>query len=158
MGFDSKVQRKIFGKWTTGVTVVTTDGPAGKGGLTANAVASLSLDPPLVLVAVAKSAGSYTEIRQNGCYAINILSLAQEEASKRFATPGPKDFSGFGWKMAVTGAPILEGSLGYVDCRLREVLPGGDHDIFVGEIVAGEGADEGEPLVYCSGKYRRLAE
>src|SRR5262249_59057248 len=98
MAFDSKVQRKIFGKWATGVTVVTTDGPAGKGGLTANAVASLSLDPPLVLVAVAKNAHSYSEIKQNGCYAINILALAQEEASKRFATPGPKDFSGFSWK------------------------------------------------------------
>jgi flavin reductase (DIM6/NTAB) family NADH-FMN oxidoreductase RutF len=158
MGFDSKIQRKVFGKWATGVTVVTTDGLAGKGGLTANAIASLSLDPPLVLVAVAKSAGSYNEIRQNGCYAINILSLSQEEASKRFATPGPKDFSGFGWKTAVTGAPILEGSLGYVDCRLHEVLPGGDHDIFVGEIVAGEAVDAGEPLVYFSGKYRRLAD
>jgi flavin reductase (DIM6/NTAB) family NADH-FMN oxidoreductase RutF len=158
MGFDSKVQRKIFGKWATGVTVVTTDGPAGKGGLTANAVASLSLDPPLVLVAVAKNAGSYSEIRQNGCYAINILALEQEDASKRFATPGPKDFSAFAWKTAVTGAPILEGSLGYVDCRLHEVLPGGDHDIFVGEIVAGEAREEGDPLMYFSGKYRRLAE
>ena len=104
MGFDSKVQRKIFGKWATGVTVVTTDGKGGKGGLTANAVASLSLDPPLVLVAVAKNAGSYFEIKQNGCYAINILTLAQEEVSKRFATPGPKDFSGFTWKTAVTGS------------------------------------------------------
>lgn len=158
MGFDSKVQRKVFGKWATGVTVVTTDGPAGKGGLTANAVASLSLDPPLVLVAVAKSAGSYAEIKQNGCYAINILALAQEDVSKRFATPGPKDFSGFRWKTAVTGAPILEDSLGYVDCRMQSILPGGDHDIFVGEIVAGDARDEGEPLMYFSGKYRRLAE
>ncbi len=158
MGFDSKVQRKIFGKWATGVTVVTTDGKGGKGGLTANAVASLSLDPPLVLVAVAKNAGSYSEIKQNGCYAINILTLAQEEVSKRFATPGPKDFSGFVWTTAVTGAPILEDSLGYVDCRLQDVLPGGDHDIFVGEIVAGEACEEGHPLVYFSGKYRRMAD
>lgn len=158
MAFDSKLQRKIFGKWATGVTVVTTDGPAGRGGLTANAVTSLSLDPPLVLVAVAKTAGSYAEIRDNGCYAINILALDQEEASKRFATPGPKDFSGFTWQTAVTGAPLLEGALAHVDCRLREILPGGDHDIFVGEIVAGAARDEGAPLMYFSGKYRQLAD
>jgi flavin reductase len=158
MGFDSKLQRKIFGKWATGVTVVTTDGPAGKGGLTANAVASLSLDPPLVLVAVAKTAGSHAEIKQNGCYAINILAQHQEEASKRFATPGPKDFSGFTWKTAATGAPVLEGALAYVDCRLREILPGGDHDIFVGEVLAGDASDDGVPLLYFSGKYRQLAQ
>lgn len=158
MAFDSKVQKKVFGKWVTGVTVVTTDGPAGKGGLTANAVTSLSLDPPLVLVAVAKTAGSHAEIQSNGCYAINILAIHQEDASKRFATPGPKDFSGFDWKTAVTGAPILQGALAFVDCRLKEVLPAGDHDIFVGEIVDGGAEDAGDPLVYFSGKYRKLAE
>jgi flavin reductase (DIM6/NTAB) family NADH-FMN oxidoreductase RutF len=158
MAFDVKVQKKVFGKWATGVTVVTTDGPAGKGGLTANVVASLSLDPPLVLVAVAKTAGSHSEILRNGCYAINILALSQVEASKRFATPGPKDFSGFQWSTAITGAPILEGALAFVDCRLKESLPGGDHDIFIGEVVDGGAQDTGDPLMYFSGKYRKLAE
>lgn len=158
MAFDSKLQRKIMGRFATGVTVVTTDGTGGKGGLTANAVASLSLDPPLVLVAVDKRAHSYAEIKANGCYAVNILALEHEVVSQRFATPGPKDFSGFTWKTAVTGAPILEGALGYLDCRLHEILPGGDHDIFVGEIVAGGARDDGEPLLYFSGKYRKLAE
>src|SRR5438874_12467671 len=102
MAFDSKLQRKIFGRWATGVTVVTTAGKGGMGGLTANAVASLSLDPPLVLVAVDKRAGSYPEIKANGCYAVNILATDQEEISRRFATPGPKDFSGLPWKGAVT--------------------------------------------------------
>ncbi len=158
MPFDSKLQRKIMGRFATGVTVVTTAGTGGMGGLTANAVASLSLEPALVLVAVDKRAGSYTEIKANGCYAINILSLEHEEISKRFSTPGPKDFSGFQWKTAVTGAPILEEALGFVDCRLVEILPGGDHDIFIGEIVAGEARDDGQPLLYFSGKYRQLAE
>src|SRR6516165_5926148 len=71
MPFDSKLQRKIMGRFATGVTVVTTAGAGGMGGLTANAVASLSLDPPLVLVAVDKRAGSYPEIKANGCYAMN---------------------------------------------------------------------------------------
>src|SRR5258708_5513377 len=147
-----------MGRFATGVTVVTTDGSRGKGGLTANAVASLSLDPPLVLVAVDKRAGSYPEIKDNACYAVNILSTDQEEISKRFATPGPKDFTGLKCSVAVTGAPIFEGSLGYVDCRLKEVLPGGDHDIFIGEILAGDVRDDGQPLLYFSGKYRALAE
>jgi flavin reductase (DIM6/NTAB) family NADH-FMN oxidoreductase RutF len=121
-------------------------------------VASLSLDPPLVLVAVDKRAGSYPEIRANGCYAVNILAADQEEISRRFATPGPKDYSGLKWKGVVTGSPVFEGTLGYVDCRLKDVLPGGDHDIFVGEIVAGDAAEDGQPLLYYSGKYRQLAE
>jgi len=158
MAFDSKLQRKIMGRFATGVTVVTTDGAGGKGGLTANAVTSLSLEPALVLVAADKRAGSYAEIKANGCYAINILSLDHEEISRRFSTPGPKDFSGFKWKTAVTGAPILEDALGYVDCRLHEILPGGDHDIFIGEIVAGEAREDGQPLLYFSGKYRKLLD
>src|SRR5215469_3625196 len=117
MAFDSKLQRKIMGRFATGVTVVTTAGAGGMGGLTANAVASLSLDPPLVLVAVDKRAGSYSEIKMNGCYAVNILSLDQEEISRRFATPGPKDYSGLAWKRVMTGAPVFDGTLGYVDCR-----------------------------------------
>lgn len=158
MAFDSKLQRKIMGRFATGVTVVTTAGPGGTGGLTANAVCSLSLEPALVLVAVDKRAQSYSEIKANGCYAVNVLSLDHEEISKRFSTPGPKDFSGFHWKTAVTGAPILEDALGYVDCRLHEILPGGDHDIFIGEIAAGEAREDGLPLLYFSGKYRRLVE
>ena len=158
MSCDSKLQRKIMGRFATGVTVVTTAGSGGRGGLTANAVASLSLDPPLVLVAVDKRAGSHAEIRENGCYAVNILALEHEEVSKRFATPGPKDFSGYTWKTEITGAPILADALGYLDCRLREVLPGGDHDIFVGQIVAGNFREDGQPLLYHSGKYNRLAD
>jgi flavin reductase (DIM6/NTAB) family NADH-FMN oxidoreductase RutF len=158
MAFDSKLQRQIMGRFATGVTVVTTAGDGGMGGLTANAVASLSLDPPLVLVAVDKVAHSHAEILANGCYAINILSAGEEEISRRFATPGPKDFSGLRWKTAITGAPVFEDALGYVDCRVADILPGGDHDIFIGEIVAGAMRDDGEPLLYFSGKYRRLAE
>src|SRR5262245_32139924 len=156
MRFDSVLQRKIMGRFATGVTVVTTSHEGRHGGLTANAVCSLSLDPPLLLVAVDKKAGSHAELLSHRCYAVNILSLDQEEVSQRFARSGPKDFSGLRWKTAVTGAPILEGSLAWVDCRIVDVLQGGDHDIFVGEIVAGEFDEAKEPLLYYSGKYRRL--
>ncbi len=157
MTFDSKQQRKIMGQFATGVTVVTTDGEAGPHGLTANAVASLSLVPPLVLVAVDKRAHSLDSLKRNGCFAVNILRLDQEEISRRFATPGPKDFTTLNITRAVTTAPILSDCLAFVDCRVAQVLPGGDHEIFVGEIVAGE-YHGGKPLLYYSGGYRRLAE
>ena len=157
MTFDSKKQRQIMGQFATGVTVVTTDGEAGPHGLTANAVASLSLDPPLVLVAVDKRAHSLDHLKKNGCFAINILRLDQEEISRRFATPGPKDFTGLNITTASTTAPILSDCLAFVDCRVVEILPGGDHEIFVGEIVAGE-YHGGEPLLYYAGGYRRIAE
>jgi flavin reductase len=157
MTFDSKQQRKIMGQFATGVTVVTTDGEAGPHGLTANAVASLSLDPPLVLVAVEKRAHSLEYIKKNRCFAVNILRLDQEEISRRFATPGPKEFSGLNITTATTTAPILSDCLAFVDCRVVQILPGGDHEIFVGEIVAGE-FHGGEPLLYYAGGYRRFAD
>jgi flavin reductase len=157
MAFDSEMQRRIMGHWATGVTVVTTDGEAGSHGLTANAVASLSLNPPLVLVAVDKRAATLDYLKKNGCFAMNILRLDQEKVSRRFATPGPKDFSDLNIIKAATGSPILADCLAFLDCRVADILPGGDHEIFVGEIVAGE-YQGGEPLLHFSGSYRRLAE
>jgi flavin reductase (DIM6/NTAB) family NADH-FMN oxidoreductase RutF len=157
MTFDSKKQRQIMGQFATGVAVVTTDGKAGPHGLTANAIASLSLDPPLVLVAVEKKAHSLDYLTKNGCFAINILRVDQEEISRRFATPGPKDFAGLNITTAGTTAPILSDCLAFVDCRVVEILPGGDHEIFVGEIVAGE-YHGGKPLLYFAGGYRHIAE
>lgn len=157
MPFDTKKQRQIMGQFATGVTVVTTDGDAGPHGLTANAIASLSLDPPLVLVAVDKRAHSFQYLKVNGCFAVNILRLDQEAISRRFATPGPKDFSGLNMTRASTNAPIVADCVAFVDCRVVEVVPGGDHEIFIGEIVAGE-YHGGEPLLYYGGGYRRLAD
>src|SRR5262245_3464623 len=148
MPYDSKEQRRIFGRFATGVTVVTTGRDGDFAGLTANAICSVSLDPPLVLVSVDKKAGSHAEIARHGCYAINILAADQEEISQRFAKPGPKDFSDLNCTTGVTGAPILGGTLGYVDCRVVNIFPGGDHDLFIGEIVAGEARSEGPPLLY----------
>jgi flavin reductase len=157
MTFDSKKQRKIMGQFATGVTVVTTGGEAGRHGLTANAIASLSLNPPLVIVAIEKGAHSLDYLKKNRCFAVNVLRLDQEEISRRFAIPGPKDFAGIALATAATAAPILSDCLAFVDCRVVEILPGGDHEIFVGEIVAGE-HHGGEPLLYFAGGYRRLAE
>ncbi len=157
MAFDQALQRKIMGQFATGVTVVTTGGAAGLHGLTANAVASLSLDPPLVLVAVEKKSHSLGFLKVNRCFAVNILRLEQDDVSRRFAKPGPKDFTGLAIESKVTGAPILCDCLAYVDCKVVEILPGGDHEIFVGEIVSGKVLG-GHPLLYHAGKYRQLAD
>ena len=157
MAFDSMEQRRILGRFATGVTVVTTRYNDQPHGMTANAVASLSLDPPLVLVAVDKHNQMHESLTQAKCFALNVLTAEQEAVSRQFAAPGPKDFSNLKLTVAETGAPVLADGLAFVDCRLREVLPGGDHDIFIGEIVAGN-ADRGHPLSFYSGNYTRLVE
>ena len=155
MGFDSNEQRRIMGKFATGVTVASTVVDGKTWGMTANGLTSLSLDPPLVLLAVARDSLSLSNFKEGGCFALSILTADQQEISDRFAFKGPKDFSGLEYKTAETGAPILSNTLGWVDCRVTNVLPGGDHDIFLGEIVAGDASD-GAPLLYYSGKYARL--
>ena len=157
MTFDSKKQRQILGHFATGVTVVTTDGEAGSHGMTANAFASLSLNPPLVMVAVDKRAAMLDFLAKNRCFAVNILRSDQEDLSTRFAKPGPKDFSDLETTTATTGSPIVAHAIAYLDCRVYEILPGGDHEIFVGEILAGDYRG-GDPLLYFAGGYRRLSE
>ncbi|MCA9123096.1 MAG: flavin reductase family protein [Planctomycetaceae bacterium] len=156
MTLDSKEQRRILGKFATGVTVASTKIGDETWGMTANAVTSLSLEPPLVILCIQKEGQSRAKFEEGGCFALNILSVDQQEISDRFAFKGPKDFSGLDTTTAKTGAPILKDALGWVDCQLKEILPGGDHDIFVGEIVAGGAPEEGSPLLYFSGKYAKL--
>ncbi|HVX10544.1 MAG TPA: flavin reductase family protein [Pirellulales bacterium] len=155
--FDSQLQRRIMGHFATGVTVVSTRRGEELHWMTANAVASLSLDPPLVLVAVDKRAQMHEHLLESRIFAVNILSDAQEALSRRFAMRGPKEWSDLKLTTAVTGAPIIDGCIGFVDCKLAEILPGGDHHIFTGEIVAGD-VHEGLPLVYYKGNYARLAQ
>jgi flavin reductase (DIM6/NTAB) family NADH-FMN oxidoreductase RutF len=109
------------------------------------------------MVAVDKRAAMLEFLTKNRCFAVNILRADQEDLSRRFAAPGPKDFSDLNTKTAATGSPILKHAIAYLDCRVHEILPGGDHEIFVGEIVSGE-YQGGEPLLYFAGSYRWLAE
>jgi flavin reductase (DIM6/NTAB) family NADH-FMN oxidoreductase RutF len=158
MAFDSRLQRRIMGRFATGVTVITTrDAEGTYGGMTANAVASLSLEPPLVLVSVDRRAQTHLVLTQTRCFVMNILTADQEPLSRRFAMPGPKDFSDIPLTTAATGVPVLAEALAWVDCRVTDILAGGDHDIFVGEIHAGDARD-GQPLLYYAGQYRRLAD
>ena len=155
MAFDAMLQRQIMGRFATGVTVITTRFGDEVSGMTANAVISLSLDPPLVAVCVDRGASMHAYLSQGGCFAINILRLDDEDISNRFAKPGPKDFSDLRVEEAQTGAPILSDALAWLDCRLVQTVETGDHDLFLGEPLAGA-TGEGAPLLYYGGRYDRL--
>ncbi|HZT78578.1 MAG TPA: flavin reductase family protein [Gemmataceae bacterium] len=157
MPFDSAMQRRIMGRFATGVTVITARVGDQLWGMTANAVASLSLEPPLVLVAVAKNATMNGYLKEARAFAMNILTEAQEGLSRRFAQRGPKEWGDIPLATAVTGSPVFAEALAWLDCRVADILPGGDHDIFLGEILAGDARD-GRPLMYFCGNYARLPE
>jgi flavin reductase (DIM6/NTAB) family NADH-FMN oxidoreductase RutF len=158
MAFDRDELRRVMGHFATGVTIVTTHDGAGRCyGFTANAVCSVSLAPPLVLICVDKRAESYPAFERSGAFVINILGAHQEEISRRFAVSGGEKFTGLACHNAGTGAPILEGALAWVECRVVAVHEGGDHTIYVGE-VEDAGAAEGHPLLFFRGRYHRLPE
>ena len=155
MAVDAKLQRQVMGRFATGVTVVTTRAGDEVCGMTANAVMSLSLDPPLIVVSVEKTAHMHGALLESRCFAVNVLKQEHESLSRRFARKGPKDFSGLGCTVEETGSPILDEALAYADCRVVEVLSGGDHDMFVGELLAA-GSRHGQPLIFYGGNYARL--
>ena len=149
--------RRILGHLAAGVAVVTAPDPGGEPrGLTANAVTSVSLDPPLVLVCVDRTSETHDCIDRAGAFAISFLTEEGETLARRFASgSGGEKFDGVAYRSELTGAPILEEALGWIDCRTWATYDGGDHTIFVGEVMAGD-ADAGSPLLYFRGGYGRL--
>ncbi len=154
---DAAEFRRILGHWASGVAVVTTRAPDGRAwGLTANAFASASLEPPLVLVAVDRAAHTHGPLRASGHFAVSVLASDEERLARRFAAGDVAEkFEGVAWRAEHTGAPVLEGALAWVDCRLWAEYPAGDHTIFVGEVLAGDAAERA-PLLYYRGGYGRF--
>jgi flavin reductase (DIM6/NTAB) family NADH-FMN oxidoreductase RutF/predicted alpha/beta hydrolase len=156
-GSDARTLRDAMGCFATGITIVTSLTPDGTPiGLTANSFTSLSLDPPLLLVCIANSAGSAPVLREAGHFAVNVLQISQQQASGRFAGKGEDRFSATPWKPGETGMPLLDGSLGSFECKRHAVHDGGDHFILVGEVVRAQFEPRRDPLLYFRGKYRRL--
>jgi flavin reductase (DIM6/NTAB) family NADH-FMN oxidoreductase RutF len=149
--------RKVMGRFATGVTVVTTCDGEHRLGITVNAFSSVSLDPPLILVSIEKTSYLHQMILRNGYFAVNILSEDQRDLSVCFAghSKARRNFCDAASHTAVTGAPVLDDSLGWIDCRVENIFPGGDHSIIVGRVVA-LGASEGRPLLYQRGKYPKI--
>lgn len=150
-----------MGRFPTGVTVITAAAGDLLHGMTANAVTSLSLHPPMVLICVDKQAHAHDVLRDAGAFAINILGEHQEHVSRLFAVseePEPGRLRGLAFTLGRTGAPILADCVAYVECRVRDVAEGGDHSIFMGEVVAQGVVDDAPPLVFHRGQYRRVAD
>jgi flavin reductase len=160
--FTSKEFRSALGAFATGVTVITTGGEEHAYGMTANAFSSVSLDPPLVLVCAKIGAEGSKHIDRNGCFAVNILAVDQEPLSRYFSSkdrPRGRDaFRDVPHRTEVTPSPILEGVVAYLDCRLHETHTAGDHEIFIGEVLALRTNPDISPLLFYGGGYGFLRD
>lgn len=161
MALDPEDFKAVMGQWPSGVTVVTTKDDAGYGGMTASSFSSVSLEPPLVSICVARPLAMHDRIQNAGQFAVNILSKDKVEDGLRFAgmLPGVEDrFEGVDVHTAATGCPLLPGMLGWVDCKLWASHDGGDHTIFVGEVLQAGIDDTAAPLLYHSRSWGQFAD
>lgn len=155
MTIDEARFRQVLGYFASGVTVVTTAHAGRNYGLTVSSFSSLSLRPPLVLVCIDKRVSSYEPLTEAAGFTINILEKGQEHISRKFAAPDDDKFAGIAWHPGILGHPVIEDALAVIECRTHVQLPGGDHTIFVGEVVeATLGA--GSPLLYFRRGYHEL--
>ncbi|AXQ28731.1 flavin reductase [Solimonas sp. K1W22B-7] len=151
--FDPREFRATLGTFTTGVTIITARGADGLPvGVTANSFNSVSLDPPMVLWSLARNARSLEAFQQSGHFAVHILSAGQEDLSNRFAKSGADKFTGVACSEGAGGAPLLDDCSARLQCRTSFVYEGGDHLIFVGEVVAFDRSGL-PPLVFQAGRY-----
>jgi 3-hydroxy-9,10-secoandrosta-1,3,5(10)-triene-9,17-dione monooxygenase reductase component len=148
--------RATMSRFPTGVTVVSAIGPAGPAGATANAVASLSLEPPMMLACLDLGSRTLVAVEHARAFGINVLAADQAAVAQRFSTkdPHPKKWDGVEWT-EWSGVPMISGALIWLACELRDVHEGGDHVIATGPVVGVEATD-GEPLVFHEGAYRPL--
>ena len=153
---DEAAFKLALSHFTSGVTVVTTEHDGTRYGMTVASFASLSLRPPLVIVCVEKSVKTHDAIAAAQKFGVSILGSGQVDVSNRFASRSDDKFAGIAVTAgSETGVPLIDGSITTIECRLHQQLPGGDHSIFVGEVVAISTA-EGAPLVYFRSGYREL--
>jgi len=155
-----RAMREVMGRFATGITVLTAGGDSPHG-MTANAFSSVSLDPPLVLVCVARTALMHDAIMSTGSYAVSVLGGEQEQLARYFADRrrprGAAQFDAIEWRPGPrTAAPLLNDSLAWLECGLEEVYEGGDHSIFLGRVLSIGRADDGHALLFFGGGYHRV--
>jgi flavin reductase (DIM6/NTAB) family NADH-FMN oxidoreductase RutF len=153
---DPESFRRALGVYPTGVTVVTAIGPNGPSGATANAVSSLSLEPPMMLACLDRDSRTLTSVRAAGRFGVNALAAGQEGLASRFSgkNPEPSKWEGIEWSEGV-GCPRLPDALMWVACELRDLIDGGDHLILTGNVLEAD-SREGRPLIFHRGEYRDL--
>ena len=148
--------RRALGAYPTGVTVVTAVGPHGPSGATANAVNSLSLEPPMMLACLDRGSRTLTSVRAAGRFGVNALAAGQGALARRFSgkNPEPSKWERVEW-FESEGCPRLPEALIWVACELRDLIDGGDHLILTGNVLEAD-SREGRPLIFHRGEYRDL--
>jgi 3-hydroxy-9,10-secoandrosta-1,3,5(10)-triene-9,17-dione monooxygenase reductase component len=147
--------RAVMGHWATGVSVVTSHDASGDAGLTVNALLSVSLSPPSVLVSLSTDADTLPVIERSGFFGASFLSAGQRSVSERFARtlPSVEKFAGLALHRGPHGSPLLDGTLAAVECRVVSRAPSHDHVLLVGDVVHEELGPEGSPLLYYRSGY-----
>jgi flavin reductase len=158
---DTKLLRRAFGTFATGVTVVTVGGPDPHG-MTANSFASVSLDPPLLLICVGHEAVMHRRLLARRYFAVSVLAADQEPLARHFAnrwrTLGAAEFTSVDWVPGrCTGAPLISGALAYFECALWRTYEGGDHTIFVGQLLSVQEQAEKDAVLFLHGRFRQLS-
>jgi 3-hydroxy-9,10-secoandrosta-1,3,5(10)-triene-9,17-dione monooxygenase reductase component len=156
--------RLVMGRFATGISVVTTYDAGKPVGITVNALSSVSLDPPLVMIALDRRRFITPMVRAHGRYAVSILGHDQQALSDCFAhapvSPGRDEFCGAAWHAGQTGLPVLDGAIAHLECTIVQTFSAGDHDLFIGRVDAldapgddGPGPDGVTPLLYFRRRY-----
>jgi len=160
-GLDPISFRQALGHFLTGVTIITTTSPSGEPvGMTANAFTSVSLDPPLVMVGVARSAASFPAMEQTQRYAVHILHHGQHEVSRAFArsaSDGSDKFAGVAWHWSADDLPLLDDCLARLRCTVTQRIELGDHVGYIGHVDTAESENAAPPLAFFRGRYASLA-
>jgi 3-hydroxy-9,10-secoandrosta-1,3,5(10)-triene-9,17-dione monooxygenase reductase component len=154
-GLDQARFREVLGHFATGVTIVTASEDGEPVGFSCQSFAALSLDPPMVILAPAKSSTSWPRIAEAGAFAVNILAEHQEAICLNFAVSGGDKFDGVAWTVGITGAPLIKGSLATIECTLGAIYEGGDHELVTGHVVAME-VGSGSPLLFYRSGFGRF--
>lgn len=153
---DPDTFRSVLGRFASGVTVVTALGPNERDhGMTVSAFCSVSLEPPMILICIAKDAAMHEHLVESEHFAVNILAAGQEALSRRFSGQDPDRFEGVGFVRGKSGVALLEDALVQLECRRVNSCPGGDHTIILGEVVDATLRPD-RPLLYYRGGYAQL--
>ena len=149
--------RRVCSRFATGVAVLTVaDASGSPHGLTVNSFTSVSAAPPLVLVCVDNGCSLLPLFQGASHFGVSFLAEHQQDISARFAFVPERRFDGVDWTSGLNGAPLVNGTLGWLECRIQQRIPAGDHVILLGEVVNAGSLTDGEPLVYFGSGYRRL--